>query len=182
MFALCMKSAAAILTVLTGLLTGLYLVYPESWCLTSAVSVGVTAYHFIMRLFIGWLVPAATSYRFLYRSAWFQPRSWEPKLYRLLHLRRLKNYLPTYDPNQYDLSQNTLHQIICHTCRSEIVHEIIMVLSFLPLVLIPAFGEPGVFVVTSLIAALADSLFVMAQRYNRPRLVRLYDKQKGCSV
>ena len=64
-------------------------------------------------------------------------------------------------------------------CGAEIVHEIIMILSFLPLLAIPVFGEGAVFCITSLLSALFDSLFVMAQRFNRPRLIRVYEKQEG---
>ena len=32
---------------------------------------------------------------------------------------------------------------------------------------------------TSLLAALFDSIFVIAQRYNRPRLIRIYEKQEA---
>lgn len=178
-FSFTLKACAVFSTFLAVLFTILYLAFSWSWCLTAIISTGVTAYHFAMRLFVGWLIPTLTNYRLDYRKSWFQPRSWEPKLYRMLHLREWKKHLPTYDPRQYDLAENSLYQIICNTCGSEIVHEVIMVLSFLPLVLVPRFGELGVFLITSIVAALTDSLFVMAQRYNRPRLVRIFEKQES---
>ncbi len=177
-FASTVKVCAVIFSLLAGVLTALYLADPHPWCLTAAISVGVTAYHFVMRLFVGWLVPAITDYRFDYRKPWFRLRSWEPKRYEKLNLRKLKKHLPTYDPSQYDLTQNSMEQIIRNTCGSEIVHETIMALSFLPLALVPWFGEFGVFLMTSIAAALVDSLFVIAQRYNRPRLVRICEKQE----
>ncbi len=178
-FAFILKVCAVLSAVLTLIFSGLYLSFRWSWCLTAAISAGVTAYHFVMRLAVGWLVPAVTGYRLDYRSAWFRPRRWEPGLYRMLKLRQLKNHLPTYDPRMYDLTQNTLSQVIRNTCGAEVVHELIMVLSFLPMLLIPRFGESLVFFLTSAIAALVDSLFVMAQRYNRPRLVRIHEKQEA---
>ncbi len=178
-FPFVIKSLAVVSGLLTLVFSLLYHVYRWSWCLIIAISAGTTAYHFMMRLFVGWLVPAVTGYRLDYRSSWFQPRSWEHGLYQKLYLRKLKKYLPTYDPSQYDLAQNSLEQIIRNTCGSEIVHETIMVLSFLPLALVPRFGELGVFLITSIAASLVDSLFVMAQRYNRPRLVKIYEKQEA---
>ena len=62
-------------------------------------------------------------------------------------------------------------------CGAEVVHEIIMLCSFLPLLMVPLFGEFWAFFITSLLSALFDSLFVMAQRYNRPRLERIAHKQ-----
>ena len=64
-------------------------------------------------------------------------------------------------------------------CGAEAVHEVIMLFSFLPLIMIPVFGTPGVFFFTSLGAAAFDGLFVMAQRYNRPRVVRIFEKRRS---
>ncbi len=178
-FAFTLKASAVFFSLAAAGLTVLYSIYSWTWCLTAAISTGVTAYHFGMRLFAGWLVPAVTGNRFDYRKSWFQPRFWEPKLYKKLNLRKLKKHLPTYDPRQFDLAQNSLFQIIQNTCGAEIVHEVIMVFSFLPLILVPRFGELGVFLITSVAAALVDSLFVMAQRYNRPRLIKIYEKQEA---
>ena len=63
------------------------------------------------------------------------------------------------------------------TCVAEITHEIIILLSFAPLLVIPKFGAAPVFVITSLLAALFDGIFVIMQRYNRPRLLRLSRKE-----
>ncbi len=87
--------------------------------------------------------------------------------------------MPTYDPSQFSLTENALEQVIRNMCGAEIVHEIIMLCSFLPLLVIPVFGAWPVFLITSVLAALFDSLFVMAQRYNRPRLERIYEKQEA---
>ncbi len=178
-FPLFMKTTAILCALCTGVFAVLYRISQLPWCLSTAISFGVTAYHFGMRLLVGYAVLKITGYRFDYRKSWFQQRSWEPKLYHALHLRRWKKHIPTYDPKFYDLSQNSLHQVVCNTCGAEIVHEIIMVLSFLPLLLVPKLGELGVFLTTSLISAFVDSIFVLAQRYNRPRLVRILKKQEA---
>ena len=53
-----------------------------------------------------------------------------------------------------------------------------MLLSFLPVLTVPIFGAPGVFWVTSTLAALFDCCFVILQRYNRPRFIRILDKER----
>jgi hypothetical protein len=58
-------------------------------------------------------------------------------------------------------------------CQSEIVHEIIFVLSFMPILAIIWFGEPLAFIITSILSALFDLMFVIMQRYNRNRILRL---------
>ena len=147
--------------------------------LVAAISTGTTAYHFLMRLAVGYIVPKLTRYDFDYRFPWFQPRKWEARFYKKLHVRNWKGRLPTYAPGQFSLKENTLHRIIQNMCGAEIVHEIIMMLSFLPLLTVPFFGAFPVFLITSVLAALFDSIFVIAQRYNRPRLVKILKKQEA---
>lgn len=63
-------------------------------------------------------------------------------------------------------------------CQAELVHEVNVILSFLPVVFSYWFGALAVFIVTSLLAALFDMIFVIMQRYNRPRILRLIQKKK----
>ena len=53
------------------------------------------------------------------------------------------------------------------------MHETIVVLSFVPIVAGVWFGEYPVFVITSALAAMLDLMFVMVQRYNRQRVIKL---------
>lgn len=172
-----MKSLAVFTSAATMILILAYTVFRRGWLLTAAISFGTTAYHFVMRLLVGYVIPKITNYDFDCRHPWFQPRNWEHGFYQKLKLRRWKGKLPTYAPEQFSLEKNSLHRIIQNMCGAEFVHEVIMLLSFLPVLMIPRFGVPGVFWATSVCAALFDSLFVMAQRYNRPRLVKLYQKK-----
>ncbi len=178
-FPFLMKTTAAITSAATVILIIACHFFPLKWIFPTAISFGTTAYHFLMRLAVGFLVPKLTGYNFDYHSSWFQPRCWEAPLYKKLKLKHWKGHLPTYAPGQFSLENQSLHRVIQNMCGAEVVHEVIMVLSFLPLLTIPCFGEPVVFFVTSLLAALFDSLFVMAQRFNRPRLVRVYEKQEA---
>ena len=173
------KTTAATTFCVAVLLTAAAFLFPQKWLLPCAITFGTTAYHFIMRLAVGSIVPKVTGYAFDYRSRWFQPRSWEPALYRFLKLKQWKGKLPTYAPDQFSLENQSLHQVILNMCGAEIVHEGIMLLSFLPVLMIPVFGSAPVFVITSALSALFDSLFVMAQRFNRPRLVRIYERQEA---
>ena len=177
-FALTMNATA----ITTSAVTVLFLCIPyrqTSWWLTCVLSFGTTAYHFLMRLAVGYLLLKLTNYDFDYRRPWFRPRAWEPAFYEKLNIRHWKKNLPTYAPEQFSLKDNSLHRVIQNMCGAELVHETIMVLSFLPLLAIPFFGAFPVFLVTSLLAALYDSIFVLAQRYNRPRMIRIYEKQEA---
>lgn len=177
-FALTMNATA----ITTSAVTVLFLCIPyrqTSWWLTCVLSFGTTAYHFLMRLAVGYLLLKLTNYDFDYHHRWFQPRRWESSFYNTLRVRKWKGKIPTYAPSQFSLDQQSLYRVIQNMCGAELVHEIIMLFSFLPLLAVPVWGEFWIFLMTSLLAALFDSIFVMAQRYNRPRMVRIYERQEA---
>ena len=178
-FPLVMKSMAILTTILTILLLLLHPYLQTGWWLPCTISLGTTAYHFLMRLAVGYGLLKLTNYDFDYRHGWFQPQKWEAEFYKKLQVKSWKEKIPTYAPSQFSLKDQSLYRIIQNMCGAELVHEIIMVLSFLPLLTVPIWGEFRVFLITSALAALFDSIFVMAQRYNRPRLVRIYEKQEA---
>lgn len=81
--------------------------------------------------------------------------------------------MPTYNPELFDISKHSWDEVLMTMSQSEIVHEIIFVLSFMPIIAIIWFGEPLAFIITSILSALFDLMFVIMQRYNRNRILRL---------
>lgn len=63
-------------------------------------------------------------------------------------------------------------------CFAEAYHEVCMVLSFIPIIFSIWWGEVWVFFWTSLGGAVFDSLFVLIQRFNRPRVLKYYNRTK----
>ena len=145
----------------------------SSVLLSLAITFGTVFYHFAMRLAVGLGIDARLHNRVDYTKSWFQEKPFEKKLYETLKVKKWKKHMPTFTPEEFDLQSRGPEEIIQVTCQSEIVHEVNMLLSFVPLLLSIRFGSLGVFLITSCAAALFDSLFVIMQRYNRPRLVRL---------
>ena len=140
------------------------------------ITVGVTLYHFAMRLAVGTVVNLIMKNKANYKSVWFCEKRFEGKLYKLIRVRKWKKYLPTYNPDTFDASQKTVEEIIGATCQAEIVHEVIMALSLLPIAFIPFLGGAAAMIITSILAMLIDSMFVILQRYNRPKLVRVMER------
>ena len=85
----------------------------------------------------------------------------------------------TYDPDSFDPGIHTWEEIAQAICQAELVHETIIVLSFAPVLASCLFGELIVFVVTSGLAACFDAIFVIMQRYNRPRIRKLVEREKA---
>ena len=143
---------------------------------TITITIGVTLYHFAMRLIVGTITDLIMKNKADYNNLWFREKKFERKLYKLLHVKSWKKYLPTYNPDTFDTNQKTVTELLCASCQAEIVHEIIMVLSLLPIALIPCLGSATAFILTSICAMLFDSMFVILQRYNRPRLIRIMER------
>lgn len=169
-----MIGTALLSALLTAVFAAAFLLWRTGWLLSTAITCGTVCYHFAMRLAVGALVPK----QFDYRSRWFRPGPFEQRFYRKLRLKRWKDRMPTYNPKLFSLQHNSLEQIVCNICQAEVVHEIIILLSFVPIAFSLIWDDFWVFFLTSLLAACFDSLFVMLQRYNRPRLIRLLEKQQ----
>ena len=176
-FPIVMKSIAAATAILTVVLFTVHHFLPFQGILVSAITVFTTCYHFSMRLLVGFLVPKCIP-QHNPGNFFFRLYAFEPKLYSLLRVKKWKLKMPTYDPSSFSLKHNTLEQVIWSSCTAEAVHSLIIVFSFLPLLFSLWWGDFPIFLCTSLASALYDGLFVIMQRYNRPRLVRLLQKKE----
>ncbi len=154
----------------------LYLHFSANWMYSCAVTFGTFSYHFWMRLAVGYIIDGIMHNRADLTRSWYQPRKWEKPLYRLLRVKQWKQHIPTFSPDSFSPEQHSWAEIAQAMCQSEIVHEIIMLLSFVPLLGAVPFGAFVVFLLTSVGAALMDAVFVILQRYNRPRIMRLMNR------
>ena len=146
----------------------------QGWMLSAYVTFLTISYHFSMRLIVGEVVTVIYRKReFNLDSAGFRIHSFEKDFYRRLNVKKWKLHMITAKPEQFDLRENSMDDLLHNMAQAELVHRIIMVLSFVPLLLIIPYGVPMVFVVTSIVAALIDLQFVIIQRYNRPRVMKL---------
>lgn len=147
------------------------------WLLSTAVTFGTIAYHLDMRLLVGALANRILHNHVDYRKRWFSPLPAEARLYRVLRVKRWKKRLPTYTPALFSLREHSPEEIAQAMCQAEIIHEINVILSFLPLIGALWWGSFPVFLFTSLAAAGFDLNFAILQRYNRPRILRMAEKR-----
>ncbi|MBR7092142.1 MAG: hypothetical protein IKI50_03030 [Clostridia bacterium] len=161
----------------TILFVVLFRFYPVGIILSLAVTAGTICYHFAMRLLTGLLYNLFMRNRADYRKPRYNLKPWEPALYKRLHVKDWKGKIPTYNPDLFDPQKHSWDEIAQATCQSELVHETIVVLSFLPILASIWFGSIGVFAVTSAFAAGTDMIFVIVQRYNRPRIIKIIERR-----
>lgn len=162
----------AALLVLTGVFFVLQRSCGGGWLLPVYVTLLTVTYHFVMRIVVGQAVTVRYRNRkFDLDSPGFRSHKFEPRLYEILRVRRWKGRLITAKPEQFDVRHLSAEALLHNMAQAELVHRIIMPLSFVPLLLIIPYGAAPVFVITSIAACLIDLAFVIIQRYNRPRVM-----------
>lgn len=171
-------STTILLVIVATVLIFVYRMMPSEGLLAVTITFATTSYHFVMRLFVGAGVNGIMHNHADYEKKWYQICPFEKKLYKILKVKKWKNKLPTYSEETFSVKKRSLDEIVQATCQSEITHEVIALLSFLPLLASLKFDSFMVFFITSLLAACFDLSFVIIQRYNRPRLVKLVKKIK----
>ena len=170
------------MNLLTGIFVISFLVFICIYCNTGkmlalTITLGTCAYHFLMRLCVGYVINFCYHNKMSYQRKWFQSKQWESKLYKYLKVKIWKEKMPTYAVGTFSFELYSMEEVLGAMCQAEVVHEIIVILSFVPLLFAISFGAFGVFLITSILAAGFDMMFVVMQRYNRPRIEKLLDKK-----
>ena len=147
--------------------------------LALTITCATITYHLGMRLVVGFIFDKVMKNRADYTKSWYQSHKWELRLYERLNVKKWKKGMPRYQPDLFMPQNHTWDEIAQAMCQAELVHETIVVLSFLPILASIPLGAFWVFLITSVGAAGIDLLFVMMQRYNRPRVVKLALKEQA---
>lgn len=171
--------AAIAFTVLAALMWVLRAeTHGDIW-FTLAITFTATAYHFWMRLCVGFSIRPFTP-RMNPDNFWFRQRAWEAPLYRVLRVHNWKGHMPTYIPGDFSLA-NGAENLIKTMCAAELIHEVIVVMGYATLLLALMCEDKAegllIFGLTAFAAGLFDMTFVVMQRYNRPRVRRILERQ-----
>lgn len=170
-----MNLIALLSTLITVILVVLYENTESDMILTLAITFGTISYHFVMRLITGTVINRLLNNHVDYQKRWFRVSAIEEMLYKKLKVKKWKSKMATYDPDCFDIRIHSWDEIAQATCQAELVHELIVVFSFLPVFAACFFGALPVFVITSVLAAGFDAMFVIMQRYNRPRIIKMIE-------
>lgn len=171
-----MKAITTGCILATLLTTVIYQNSSSGLFLTLAITFGTVTYHFVMRLLTGWFVMIFMKNKADHTKQWYQLHPWERTFYKKIKIKKWKNKMPTYRPEDFSPKEHTWNEIAQTMCQSEVGHEWIIVFSFLPVFASRWFGAFWVFMITSVISAVFDMVFVMMQRYNRDRIMKLINK------
>ncbi len=172
------KGSAVISLLLTLVLSVWYNCTSNKILLPFAITFGTIAYHLIMRLLVGLIFNLAMNNKTDYTRSWYQVSYREKLLYEKLKVKKWKGKMPTYETSLFDPKKHTWEEIIQAMCQAELVHETIAILSFLPILAGIWFGDFPVFIITSLLAVAVDMSFVIMQRYNRQRIMKMMNRRR----
>lgn len=167
-----MYTVSAASLALMFIFSGIYRATDWGIFATLGITSMTICYHFTIRLVIGNIVDAIMRNEADWRKPWFRERKFEKKLYKKLKVKRWKDRMPTVDKNAFALEKNPIERVIGATCQAEIVHELDVLASLAAILFAIPFGDLWVFLITSILGAAADMIFVIMQRYNRPRLIK----------
>lgn len=144
---------------------------------TFAITTLTIAFHFDSRLLIGNIMPLF-KHKINPNAPYFQLKKGEEKIYKKLNVKSWKSKVPTYDPDEFDIKKHSVDEIIINTCNSEIIHTLNIFISYIPVLFSIWFDSLPVFIITSVLASIYDLQFVILQRYNRPRLIKIAHKKE----
>lgn len=167
-----MYTAAVVSMALMFTAFGIYRLNGVEFCIIVGITSMTVCYHFTIRLFIGNIVDVIMRNEADWRKPWFREHKFEEKLYKKLKVKKWKSRMPTADENIYALGKRPMERIIGATCQSEVIHELDIIASLAAILFAIPFGSVWVFVITSVLGAVFDLMFVIMQRYNRPRLLK----------
>lgn len=142
---------------------------------------GITAftimYHFWVRIIMG-NVSKLFKKHINYKQWWFQERKFEKGLYKFLKVKQWKDKALTYNPESFSLKEHSLEEILNTMAKSEIDHWINEAISVSTIFFAIPWGELWIFTVTALAAMIFDSQFIIIQRYNRPRVIKILEREQ----
>ena len=172
-----MKRISVIALLLTICFYVLYRITDYRVLFPFIITFGTTAYHFIIRLMVGVVVDMIMHNKADYQKKWYQVSDFEMRLYEKIKVKKWKNKMPTFNADLFDISKHSWDEIVQATCQSEVVHEINVIFSFLPIIASVWFDSFWVFLITSALGAAFDLMFVIMQRFNRTRILKMQRKR-----
>ena len=135
-------------------------------------------YHFWVRIIMG-NVTKLFKDKIKYDQWWFNERKFEKKLYKLLKVKKWKGKALTYNPESFSLKAHSLEEIANTMSKSEVDHWINELISLSTILFGFVWGNIWLFIVSATIAMIFDSQFIIIQRYNRPRVIKLIERKNN---
>ena len=152
-------------------------IYKNEMILWTGITAFTIMYHFWGRIIMG-NISKLFKKHINYNQWWFKEKSFEKRLYKLLRVKEWKGKALTYNPESFSLKEHSLEEIADTMVKSEVDHWINEVISLTTILFAIPWGKLGIFLITAIIAMIFDSQFIIIQRYNRPRVMKILNNKK----
>ncbi len=174
--ALFMYAVILITAITASVCFGLYYgkVTESNTVLWAGIVAFMIMYHLWVRIIMG---NVSKLFKINQEHWWFREKSFEKRLYKLLRVKKWKGKALTYNPEAFSLEKHTLDEIAAVMTKSELDHWINEVISLTSILFSTLWGQLWIFVTTAIIAMIFDAQFIVIQRFNRPRILRILKKQ-----
>ncbi len=139
------------------------------------ISCFTITYHLWLRIIMG---NVSKLLKIDYTMWWFKEHRCDKFISRLFRVKKWKEKALTYNPELFSLKDFPLTDIANTMCKAEADHLINVLISLSTILFGLIWGMTWIFALTAFLAILFDMQFVLIQRYNRPRVVKLINKQK----
>ena len=151
-------------------------IYKNSVILWTGITAFTIMYHFWLRIIMGNVSKLFKKH--IKHNQWlFKERKFEKKLYKLLRVKEWKGKALTYNPEAFSLKEHSLEEISDTMVKSELDHWINEIISLSTLLFAIPWGALWSFAVSAVVAMIFDSQFIIIQRYNRPRVIKILEKE-----
>jgi len=148
----------------------------------SVLWTGIVAFTIMYHLWIRIIMGNVTNLfkdKIKHTSWWFKERNFEKKLYKLLKVKKWKGKALTYNPELFSLKEHSLEEIAHAMTKAETDHWINEIISLSTILFGVIWGQLWIFIVSAIIAMVFDAQFIVIQRYNRPRVLKLLEKHSS---
>ena len=152
-------------------------IYKNEVVLWTGIVAFTIMYHFWCRIIMG-NVTKLFQKHINYKQWWFKERKFEKKLYKFLCVKKWKGNASTYNPELFSLKDHSLEEVANTMTKAEVDHWVNEIISLTTLLFIVPWGRCGIFLIQAIVAMIFDSQFIIIQRYNRPRVVKILEKEK----
>ena len=151
-------------------------IYKNNIILWTGITAFTIMYHFWGRIILN-NVSKLFKKNINYKQWLFKERKLEKKLYKILRVKDWKGKALTYNPESFSLKEHSLEEIANTMAKSEVDHWINEAISLSTMLFSLILGKFWIFCLTAVAAMIFDSQFIIIQRYNRPRIVKILEKK-----
>lgn len=133
-------------------------------------------YHFWVRIIMGNVLKLFKK-NITYKQSFFKEKKFEKKIYNTIHVKDWKDKVLTYAPAEFDLKENSLETVANNMAKAELDHWINSLISISTIFFGLIWDAYLPFIISAIFAMVFETQFIILQRYNRPRVVKLLERE-----